>query len=44
MDEICRNKPWVEPLAVAGSSVETETSEDEQENRKGKISKKVSYF
>lgn len=38
MDELCKNKPWVDPLAVAGLSVETKTSAD-KENEKENTSK-----
>lgn len=43
MDEICRNKPWVQPLAIAGSNVEAETKdvEHKEENVKEKISKRI---
>lgn len=44
MDELCSNKPWSEPLAVAGSSVETGISEDEKENGKGIKSKQIFYL
>jgi len=37
MDELYRNKPWMDPLAVAGSNIEnTNTTEDEKENKKRK--------
>lgn len=36
MTEVCGNKPWMKPLAEAGSSVKTEFFENENKNKKEK--------
>lgn len=44
MDELCKDKPWMEPLVVAGLNIEnTNTSEDEKKNKKEKTSKKALF-
>jgi len=39
MDEMCRTKSWVKPLAEAGSNIEIKISEAETENETKRTSK-----